>query len=137
MLSADEILLEVWAFLILEYLKLQIECQFCSSLWLLRSIVNTLHIQFLSYHRMLPLTVATLAPVINCVQLVPQLYKTYTTKSVDDLSLSSLLLILTTNLLWLLHGYFIVDFSLIIAGIISMIINTTLLLFYFLYRKME
>ena len=84
---------------------------------------------------MIPFIVATLAPTVNCVQLFPQLYKTYITRSVKDLSLYSLLLILMTNILWLLHGYFINDNSLIISGIISMIINITLLSLYFFYRK--
>ena len=84
---------------------------------------------------MLPLVVATLAPIVNCVQLFPQLYRTYITKRAHDLSLYSLLLILTTNVLWLLHGYFIFDLSLLVSGGISMIINATLLRLYFLYRK--
>jgi MtN3 and saliva related transmembrane protein len=84
---------------------------------------------------MLPFIVATIAPIVNCIQLVPQLYKTYVTKSVKDLSMHSLMLILATNLLWLTHGYFIMDLSLIVAGIISMIINTALLVLYFCYRK--
>jgi MtN3 and saliva related transmembrane protein len=84
---------------------------------------------------MLPLVVATLAPLINCIQLLPQLYKTYKTKNVKDLSFYSLLLIVTTNLLWLTHGYFIFDMSLIVAGIISMIVNVSLLLLYLTYRK--
>ena len=84
---------------------------------------------------MLPIIVATLAPIVNCVQLIPQLYKTYVTKSVKDLSFYSLLLIILTNLLWLLHGYFIYDISLIVAGIISMSINLTLLSLYLFYRK--
>ena len=84
---------------------------------------------------MLPFIVATLAPIINCLQLIPQLYKTYKTKRVHDLSLYSLLLILTVNILWLLHGYFINDISLIVAGMISMIINIALLTLYFIYCK--
>ena len=84
---------------------------------------------------MLPFIVATLAPIVNCIQLLPQLYKTYITKSVEDLSLYSLLLILTTNLLWFLHGYFIIDKSLIVASLISIITNITLLTLYFVYRK--
>jgi uncharacterized protein with PQ loop repeat len=84
---------------------------------------------------MLPFIVATLAPIVNCIQLFPQLYKTYMTKSVKDLSFYSLLLMLTTNLLWLLHGYFIRDNSLIVAGVVSMIINIALLTLYFFYRK--
>ena len=82
---------------------------------------------------MLSFIVSILTPLANCIQLFPQLYKTYITKSVNDLSLHSLLLILATNLLWLIHGYFIVDHPLIIAGIISSITNIILLRLYFLY----
>ena len=84
---------------------------------------------------MLHIIVATLAPIITCIQPFPQLYKTYITKSVNDLSVYSLLLILMTNLLWLLHGYFINDYSLIVTGLIITTINTMLLTLYFLYRK--
>jgi MtN3 and saliva related transmembrane protein len=84
---------------------------------------------------MIPFIIATLAPIVNCIQLFPQLYKTYVTKSVKDLSLYSLSLILLTNLLWLLHGFFIIDISLIVAGTVSMIINVALLILFFLYRK--
>ena len=90
---------------------------------------------YILYIRMIPFIVATSAPIVNSIQLFPQLYKTYTTKSVRDLSFYSLLLILTTNILWLLHGYFIFDISLIAAGIFSMTINITLLTLYFLYKK--
>jgi hypothetical protein len=38
-------------------------------------------------------------------------------------------------LLWLLHGYFIFDISLIVAGMVSMIINLALLTLFFRYRK--
>lgn len=84
---------------------------------------------------MIPFIIATLAPIVNSIQLFPQLYQTYITKSVKDLSLYSLLLIIISNLLWLLHGYFIIDISLIVAGTVSMIINVALLTLYFLYRK--
>jgi len=84
---------------------------------------------------MFPYLVATLVPIVNCIQLFPQLYKTYTTKSVKDLSLYSLLLILISSLLWFLHGYFIIDYTLIISGIINMIINILLIILYFFYKK--
>lgn len=86
---------------------------------------------------MISFVVATLAPIINCAQLLPQLYKTYTTKCVKNISLYSLLLILATNSLWLLHGYFINDRSLIISGMIAMSINITLVLLYCMYSKSE
>ena len=85
----------------------------------------------------IPQTVAFVAPIINCIQLLPQLIKTIEIKKVDDLSLGSLLLILFTNLLWFLHGYFIYDVPLIIAGIISLVINSALLVLYLKYQSVE
>ena len=84
---------------------------------------------------MLPFIVAILAPLISSIQLFPQLYKTYTTKSVKDLSFYFLILFLISNILWILHGYFIFDISLIVAGIVSILINIILLKLYFLYRN--
>jgi uncharacterized protein with PQ loop repeat len=84
---------------------------------------------------MLPFIVATLAPIVNSIQLFPQLYKTYITKSVKDLSFFSLLLLLANNILWVLHGYFIMDISLIVACAGSMTINIALIILFFLYRK--
>lgn len=87
----------------------------------------------INYH--IPYIVALLAPIINCIQLVPQLYKTYITKHVNDLSFYSLLFILTNNLLWLLHGYFIYDIALILASFFAFIININLLFMYFMYKN--
>lgn len=77
---------------------------------------------------------AVLAPLFTCIQLVPQLYKTYSTKSVADLSFESLLIITVGNLLWLLHGYFIRDTSLLVAGVVASSVNFALLWLYMLYR---
>jgi uncharacterized protein with PQ loop repeat len=84
---------------------------------------------------MIPSVISILAPTFSCIQLFPQLYKTYITKNVRDISFYSLLLITVTNILWLLHGYYIFDYSLIIAGIISLIVNISLLILYLLYSK--
>ena len=48
----------------------------------------------------LPLMVATLAPITNVIQMIPQLYKTYTTKSAKDISLYSISIILVNAMLW-------------------------------------
>jgi MtN3 and saliva related transmembrane protein len=84
---------------------------------------------------MIPLLVATLAPIINSIQLFPQLYKSYITKSVKDLSLYSLLLALFNSTIWFIHGYFIVDTPLIVSGMISMVVNVLLVILYLIYIK--
>ena len=83
----------------------------------------------------IPYIVSVLAPTVNSVQLFPQLYKTYTTRSVKDLSVWSFSLLVLTNFLWLLHGYFNLDYSIIAACMISMTINSTLLTLILLYGK--
>lgn len=79
--------------------------------------------------------IATAAPLFNTIQNIPQLYKSLTTKSVNDLSIYSLLLMLTTTALWLMHGYFIMDVSLVVGGIIALVIQGLLVVMYFLYKK--
>jgi MtN3 and saliva related transmembrane protein len=83
---------------------------------------------------MIPRVVAILAPTVNCIQLLPQLYKTYKTKSAEDLSLYTLLLILATNILWLLHGYFIKDNALLVSAYIGLLINSMVFGLYIKYR---
>ena len=81
----------------------------------------------------LKLAVAVLAPIVNSIELLPQLVTTFYRKHVRDLSLLSILLLLLANVLWFMHGYFISDNSLIIGGAISLSINSALLGLYFLY----
>jgi len=82
----------------------------------------------------LRLTIATIVPITTSIQLLPQLYKTYKTKSVEDLSLYTILIFLFNNILWTIHGYFIFDYSLIISGILSIIINSILVILYNIYK---
>jgi MtN3 and saliva related transmembrane protein len=79
-------------------------------------------------------TVATLAILTNCIQFCPQLYKIYTTKHVKDLSIYSLVLIVSTNLLWLTHGYFILDMALLVSSSISLFVNLMIVYLYLKYR---
>jgi uncharacterized protein with PQ loop repeat len=83
---------------------------------------------------MLPAIVAVLAPLVNCIQLIPQLHKTYVTKKVTHLSYYSLIIILCADILWILHGYFIFDYSLIISGTINLFFIFLLLIMHYRYR---
>ena len=80
-------------------------------------------------------SVSILAPITNCIQMIPQLYKSYQSQQVHDLSIYSLSLLLLASVLWLLHGYFIQDTSLIVAGVISVAVNAMLVALFFKYRK--
>jgi hypothetical protein len=84
---------------------------------------------------MLSTVVAILAPTFNCIQLVPQIYKTYTTKKVTDLSFYSIFLFVISSFSWLLHGFFIKDYSVMISASFGIIVNTVLLFLYITYRR--
>ena len=81
-----------------------------------------------------PTMVATLAPIMSISMVIPQLYKTYQTKRVKDLSLYMILLLLFANILWLIHGYFIGDISLMVTGVIQSFLVSILLFLYYCYK---
>ena len=78
--------------------------------------------------------IAILAPLCNMIQMMPQVYKTFHTRNVRDLSLLSIGLLLLTNVLWILHGYFIQDTPLLVSGLVSMGVNLLLLAGYLRYK---
>lgn len=82
----------------------------------------------------LPLIVAIMAPVMSTVNMVPQIYKIYKTKRVRDISLTMIILLIITNLFWFLHGYFIMDLSILASCIIGFLQNFFMLTFYLLYK---
>ena len=79
--------------------------------------------------------IAVLAPSLNAVQILPQLIKTWNTKSVSNLSFYTILVMIVTNILWLLHGINIEDNALTISGGFALIINTILAGLFILYQK--
>jgi hypothetical protein len=79
-----------------------------------------------------PAAITVLAPVVNGIQLVPQLHHTLTTESVHDLSLWVLVLLFVSNLIFLAHGYFTTDKSQVITGIVNLVLNVVL---FWLYRR--
>ena len=82
----------------------------------------------------LKIFVSIFAPVLSSVQIFPQLLHTFKTKRVRDLSVHTLMLVLFSELVWLLHGVFIGDFTLIASGVISMSFSSLLLGMFLFYR---
>ena len=77
--------------------------------------------------------VAIAAPFLTCIQLVPQVYKTYTTRNVSGLSVYTFMLAWTTSLLWWIHGYYTLDLSLMVATTVSLIMNSSMLIMLYLF----
>lgn len=79
--------------------------------------------------------VSVIAPVLTVCQLLPQLYKTYTTKNVKGLALPTFILWWMTSFTWLLHSYYTRDIPLMISTSISCILLLVLIRMIFLYQK--
>ena len=77
--------------------------------------------------------VAIAAPFLTCIQLVPQVYKTYTTRNVSGLSVYTFMLAWTTSLLGWIHGYYTLDLSLMVATTVSLIMNSSMLIMLYLF----
>ncbi len=58
---------------------------------------------------------------ITCVSFVPQIFKTWKSKSVKDISISTFAIISSSNLLWLIYGILMKLPSVIITNIIVLV----------------
>jgi uncharacterized protein with PQ loop repeat len=79
---------------------------------------------------LLPKIISILAPIFDVFHRIPQLHKTYKTKKVKHFSFYSLALLFITSTLWLVHGYFIFDMSLIISGAAAVLMDIILVILY-------
>ncbi len=65
--------------------------------------------------------VAGFAVVLTAVQLFPQVYQSFKTKKVRDLSFGFALLVALGCLIWLIYGIHIHDWAVIIANAINLL----------------
>jgi len=77
--------------------------------------------------------VAVLAPILSSVVYVPQLFKTFRRKSLKDISFYSIAMLLVVDTLWLVHGWFIDDLSLMVSGLAQVFCVSCLVGMYWIY----
>ena len=76
-----------------------------------------------------------LAGILTTTAFVPQVYKTWKTRSAKDLSLSMFLIFVMGVLLWLLYGLLKRDLPVIAANSATLILAVTLLVFKLRFRN--
>ncbi len=81
------------------------------------------------------LSVAIAAPIVNSVQTLPQLLEIWDMPphqySLVPLSWQTMSLLILTNLLWIVHGWFRKDWALILSGLFQICINITILSYFY------
>lgn len=79
--------------------------------------------------------VGFLASFTSTISLIPQIYKTYKSHSVEDLSFLMLLNFLACSILWVVYGYLTKSYSVLITNVIMTLFSTVLLWFKLRYRR--
>tara|TARA_Y100001978_G_C23289231_1_gene243984 strand:- start:199 stop:465 length:267 start_codon:yes stop_codon:yes gene_type:complete len=85
----------------------------------------TFNIQFFGYF----------AAALTTIAFLPQLIKTLKTKKADDVSLITLVMFLTGVLSWIIYGYKISSTPILMANIITFILNLLILIFKISFSK--
>jgi MtN3 and saliva related transmembrane protein len=72
---------------------------------------------------------------LTAVTFIPQVYKIWQTKSANDLSLTMILIILMSTVVWLVYAVALNLWPVIIANAIVFVLDLMLLYFKFAYGK--
>ncbi len=75
------------------------------------------------------------AAILTTLAFLPQLIKTLKTKKAEDVSLITLIMFLTGVLSWIIYGYKISSKPILIANIITFILNLLILIFKINFSK--
>ena len=78
-----------------------------------------------------------LAALLTTIAFLPQLYKTWQTKSADDVSLFMLILFITGLFCWIIYGIKIESIPILVANIITFIFNFSILILKITYSTKE
>ena len=78
--------------------------------------------------------IGLLAGVLTSISFLPQVIKTWKSKSAKDLSLNMFLLFTTGITLWLIYGIIIKDLPIILANVFTLCSSATILYFKMRYK---
>ena len=69
-----------------------------------------------------------IAAILTTAAFLPQLIKTLNTKKADDVSLITLIMFIIGVLCWIIYGYKISSIPILIANLITLILNLLILI---------
>ena len=75
------------------------------------------------------------AAILTTLAFLPQLIKTLKTKKAEDVSLITLIMFLTGVLSWIIYGYKISSTPILLANLITFILNLLILIFKIIFSK--
>ena len=78
-----------------------------------------------------------IAAILTTIAFLPQLYKTWTTKSAEDVSLITLILFIIGLTCWIVYGIKINSTPILVANIVTFIFNFSILILKLIYSKSQ
>ena len=79
--------------------------------------------------------IGTIAGILTSVSMIPQLIKVLKEKDVENLSWGMIAVLLTGVSLWVVYGIMRDELPIILSNGFSVLVNTTLLIYYFKYKN--
>lgn len=79
--------------------------------------------------------VGYLGSFLTSITFIPQVYKTWKTKSANDLSLSMMLIVVTSCIVWLVYAVALMLWPVIIANSIIGVLSLMLIYFKLTFKK--
>ena len=65
-----------------------------------------------------PEIIGLLGGTLSCITFVPQIFKTWKSKSVKDISVSSFLIVVSSTIVWIFYGILINSISVLLTNIV-------------------
>ena len=85
----------------------------------------------------LPESYGFIAAILTTIAFLPQLYKTWTTKSAEDVSLITLILFIIGLICWIVYGIKINSTPILVANIVTLIFNFSILILKLIYSNSQ
>ena len=76
-----------------------------------------------------------LGSFLSCITFIPQVYKTWQTKSAGDLSMTMMLIVVTSTIVWLIYAFALMLWPVIIANSIICVLSLMLIYFKLTFEK--
>lgn len=80
-------------------------------------------------------TLGLVAGVLTTIAYLPQLIKTWQSKSADDLSWSMLIILCVGIILWLVYGFSVRDIPIVAANIVTFMLASVILVLKIRYKQ--
>ena len=79
--------------------------------------------------------IGTIAGILTSISMLPQLLKVLKEKDVENLSWGMIAVLLTGVSFWVVYGIMKEELPIILSNGFSVLVNTTLLIYYFKYKN--